>query len=97
MSGVFKPFDLFIYNLTRQFLSATTVPKCDGLVLTNYSNTARKNKSVNSFVSKPVHEGDLRLKWKTGLPDLRIAMELNETQFQKIIVSAVSESQAQFI
>ena len=79
------------YNLTRELCAATTVLKRNGSVLTDHSGTARKNTrhaDVQSFVLTPANEGNLRRK-ETSLEILHAAMELNKTQFDQLIVSAV--------
>jgi hypothetical protein len=93
MSGAFKPFFISFYNLTRELCAATTVLnlKRNGSVLTDHSSTARKNTrraDVQSFVLTPANEGNLRRK-ETSLEILHAAMELNKTQFDQLIVSAV--------
>jgi hypothetical protein len=66
-----------------------TALKRKGSMLMDYHNTARQNNrfTAPSIVLIPAHETDLRSKNKTGMEDLRIAMELDEAQFQQLIVS----------
>jgi hypothetical protein len=97
MSGVFYSALNTVVQTHEHLLLDSTLPtvlKRKGSLSMDHNGSARKKNhtGVQSFVSTPAHEADLRLHYNTCLDDLRIAMELTKAQFAQLTVSVVHGS-----